>query len=151
MDLEKYKSNHKTSYLAESFERLQKEEEEIQTMLKTDPSMVELAKKELAGIEVQKDTLKNQMENVLKETEKEDAFPNELVLEVRAGVGGDEAALFARKLADMYKAYAQKQGWSFIPVDESSTSIGGYKEASFEINGKGAYKTLPFETRGHPH
>ena len=50
MDLEKYKSNHKTSYLAESFERLQKEEEEIQTMLKTDPSMVELAKKELAGI-----------------------------------------------------------------------------------------------------
>lgn len=149
MDLEKYKSNHRTAYLAESLERLQKEEEEIKAMLKTDSSMAELAKKELADLEVQKSTLKVQMEEVLREAEEEDTFPNELVLEVRAGVGGDEAALFARKLADMYKAYAQRQGWAFILMYESSTSIGGYKEASFEISGKNAYKALRFETGVH--
>ena len=149
MDIEKYKSNHKTAYLAEGLERLLKEEEEIRTMLKTDSSMAELVAKELAEIDVQKNTLKEQMEEIIKEAEAEDTFPNELVLEVRAGVGGDEAALFARKLADMYKAYSQKRGWSFLPVDESSTSIGGYKEASFEINGRDAYKTLRFETGVH--
>jgi peptide chain release factor 1 len=49
----------------------------------------------------------------------------------------------------MYKGYAAKKGWSFVPVDESATSIGGYKEASFEIDGKEAYKTLRFETGVH--
>src|SRR3989344_4036015 len=149
MDIEKYKANHKTAYLAEGLERLLKEEEEIKTMLKTDSSIGELATKELAEIEAQKNTLKEQIEGIIKEAEVEDTFPSELVLEVRAGVGGDEAALFARKLADMYKAYSQKRGWSFLPVDESSTSIGGYKEASFEINGRDAYKTLRFETGVH--
>ncbi|MDO8594016.1 MAG: PCRF domain-containing protein [bacterium] len=149
MDLDKYKNNHKTAYLAESFERLLKEEEELRVMLAADPGMAELAKKELSDLEAQKDTLKNQMEGLLKEGEEEDKFPNELVLEVRAGVGGDEAALFAHKLADMYKAYAQKTGWSFTTVDESTTSIGGYKEASFEIGGKDSYKTLRFETGVH--
>ena len=71
------------------------------------------------------------------------------MLEVRAGVGVEEAALFALILADMYKGYAAEKGWSFIPVDESATSIGGYKEVSFEIDGKGAYKALRFETGVH--
>ena len=149
MDLQKYKANHKTAYLAESLERLLKEEEELKTMLATDPSMEELAKKELIELEVQKNTLKDQMENLLKEAAEESTFPNELVLEVRAGVGGEEAALFARKLAEMYKGYAAKKGWGFVPMDESETSIGGYKEASFEITGKGCYKTLRFETGVH--
>lgn len=149
MDISKYKGNPKTAYLAESFERLLKEEEEIKTLLKTDASMAELAKKELADIAVRKKTLADQMEGVLEEAKEKDAFSSELVLEVRAGVGGDEAALFARKLADMYKSYSQKRGWSFIPVNESSTSIGGYKEASFEISGKDAYRTLRFETGVH--
>ncbi len=149
MNLDKYKQNHKTAYLAESLERILKEEEELKVMLASDPSMAELAKKELADLGAQREMLENQIEGLLKEDAEEEAFPNELVLEIRAGVGGDEAALFARKLADMYKAFSQKQGWSFIVMDESATSIGGYKEASFEINGKGAYKTLRFETGVH--
>lgn len=149
MELDTYKSNRKTAYLAESLERLLKEEEELKLMLAEDPGVAELAKKELADLEAQKRTLQEQMDGLLKEEAEEKAFPNELVLEVRAGVGGEEAALFARKLADMYKAYAQKTGWSFVTMDESTTSIGGYKEASFEINGKGAYKTLRFETGVH--
>jgi len=149
MELEKYKQNHKTAYLAESLERLLKEEQDIRGMLQGDPSMEELAKKELGDIELQKAALKEQVDSLLKEEAEEETFPSDLVLEVRAGVGGEEAALFARKLADMYKGYAARKGWSFIPVDESTTSIGGYKEASFEINGKGSYKILRFETGVH--
>lgn len=149
MDITKYKGNPKTAYLAESYEHLQKEEDELVVMQKNDPSMSELATKELALIGVQKKALEDQMNELLKEAEEEDTFPNDLVLEVRAGVGGDEAALFARKLADMYRAYAQKKNWLFIPVDESATTIGGYKEASFEITGKGVYKALRFETGVH--
>ncbi len=149
MDLDTYKQNPKTAYLAESVERLLKEEEEVKAMLASDPSVAELVKKELADIVAQKSALQAQMEGLLKENEEAEAFPDELVLEVRAGVGGEEAALFARKLAEMYKGYAAKSGWSFVGVDESSTSIGGYKEASFEISGKGAYRTLRFETGVH--
>ena len=149
MDLQKYKSNQKTAYLAESLERLLQEEEEIEAMRKADPTLSELAKKELADLAAQKKALHAQMEGLLKEDEEEEAFPNELVLEVRAGVGGNEAALFARKIADMYRAYTQRQGWTFLTLDESSTSIGGYKEASFEITGKDAYKALRFETGVH--
>lgn len=148
MDIDKYRSNPRTAYLSESLERLLKEEEEIKTVLAADPSMGELAKKELADLELQKTALKEQLDGLLKE-ETDTDFPNELVLEVRAGVGGEEAALFARKLSDMYRRYAEKQGWSFLVLDESATSIGGYKEASFEINGKGAYQTLRFETGVH--
>lgn len=149
MDLEKYKSNHKTAYLAESLERLIKEEEDIQTMLQRDPSLGDLAKKELSELEARKNALQIQMNSILEDAEAENMFPDELVLEVRAGVGGEEAALFARKLADMYRAYAQKKGWAFVVVDESPTPIGGYKEATFEINGRGVYKTLQFETGVH--
>ena len=149
MDLEKYKANHKTAYLAESYERLLKEEQDIRGVLASDPSMNELAEKDLAILEEQKATLRNQMDSLLKEEADEEAYPNELVLEVRAGVGGEEAALFAKKLADMYRGYAAKQGWSFVVVDESPTSIGGYKEESFEIAGMGCYKRLRFETGVH--
>ena len=148
-ELATYKANHKTAYLAESFERVIKEEQEVNAMLESDPSMSELARKELSELGAQKETLRKQMDALLKEEAEEETFPNELVLEVRAGVGGEEAALFAHKLADMYKGYATAKGWSFTPVDASETSIGGYKEASFEINGKGAYKTLRFETGVH--
>jgi peptide chain release factor 1 len=149
MELEKYKQSHKTAYLAESLGRLLKEEQDIRSVLASDPSMNELAKKDLAHIEEQKTALKNQMDGILKEEKEEEAYPNELVLEVRAGVGGEEAALFAKKLADMYRGYAAKRNWSFVAVDESPTAIGGYKEAAFEIAGPGCYKTLRFETGVH--
>jgi peptide chain release factor 1 len=68
---------------------------------------------------------------------------------VRAGTGGDEAALFARELAEMYKAYCAKMGWSFSVIDESETPLGGYKEAAFEIRGRDVYKKLRFETGVH--
>lgn len=149
MDIEKYKSNPKTAYLAETFERLQKEEEETKAMAGVDPEMQKLAEDELKNILIQKEELQKQMEEIVKVEEKEEEFPNEIILEVRAGAGGEEAALFAKKLADMYIAYAKLQGWNVSSVDESLSSLGGYKEASFEIRGMDVYKKLRYETGVH--
>ena len=88
-DLEKYKSNPRTAYLAETFSRLEKEEEEIKTIVKDDQSMEALSKEELANIATQKAALIKQMEEVVKEEEVEEEFPNEIILEVRAGTGGE--------------------------------------------------------------
>lgn len=149
MDLDAYKKNSKTAYLAESYARVAKEEEELRAVSAGDPSLIEMAKAELATFAEQKEALHAQMKALLAEEKEEEAFSNELVLEVRAGVGGEEAALFARKLAEMYRKFAERHGWSFIVLDESATSLGGYKEASFEISGKGCYKILRFETGVH--
>jgi peptide chain release factor 1 len=149
MDLDKYLQNNKTSYLAESYKRLEKEELSTKEMIDSDPSLVDLAHGELEEIKIQKEALLKQMEEILKEDEKEEEFPNEIILEVRAGAGGEEASLFAEELAHMYTRYAEYQGWKVTVVDESRSAVGGYKEASFEIRGKDVYKSLRFETGVH--
>jgi peptide chain release factor 1 len=89
------------------------------------------------------------MKEIVEQEEKEEEFPNEVILEVRAGAGGEEASLFAEELAKMYTTYAKNQGWGVAVIDESLSSTGGYKEASFEIRGRGVYKALRFETGVH--
>jgi len=148
-NIEKYKSNPKTAYLAETFSHLLKEEEEIKTMLESDPSMKALSEEELGRIAEQKEALIKQMEDILKVEEKEEGFPNEVILEVRAGAGGEEAALFAQELAEMYTKYATLQNWSAQNLGTSESSLGGYKEASFEIKGRGVFEKLRFETGVH--
>ena len=71
------------------------------------------------------------------------------ILEVRAGTGGDEAALFAAVLFEMYQRYAQKQGWRFEVLDSNENGIGGYKEASAKITGKDVFAKLKFESGAH--
>src|SRR3989344_1285823 len=149
MDLEKHLKNNKTSYLAESYKKLLQNEEETKKMIDGDPTLVDLAHSELEEIRIQKEVLWKQMEEILKEDEKIEEFPNEIILEVRAGAGGEEASLFAEELAHMYGRFAENQSWSVYPVDESRSSVGGYKEASFEIRGKDVYKKLRFETGVH--
>ena len=118
-------------------------------MLESDPSMKTLSEEELQKIAEQKETLIKQMEDILKVEEKEEEFPNEVILEVRAGAGGEEAALFAQELAEMYSKYATLQGWSVQNLGISESSLGGYKEASFEIKGRGVFEKLRFETGVH--
>jgi peptide chain release factor 1 len=72
-----------------------------------------------------------------------------LIMEVRAGTGGDEAALFARNLYEMYRRYAEIRGWKFEPLEFVPTELGGFKEASFSIHGEGAFRHLQFESGGH--
>ncbi len=148
MDTSRFKESPKTAYLYKSYEDLLKQEADISILL-NDPDLGNMAKEELAKIELQKKELVFQMEEILKIEEKEDEFPNEIILEVRAGVGGDEASLFAKELAMMYIKYCQSKGFSTSVVDESFSSTGGYKEASFEIKGKDIYKLLRFETGVH--
>ncbi|MEX1027142.1 MAG: PCRF domain-containing protein [Candidatus Paceibacterota bacterium] len=149
MDLTPYKDNYKTSYLASTYEQLEKEEQELLQMSRADESMKELAVDELASLREQKDHVKQQMDEILAADRKEEVFPNELILEVRAGAGGDEAALFARELAEMYQGYAVTRGWKVSVIDISENYLGGYKEASFEVSGKGCFEELRFETGVH--
>ncbi len=111
--------------------------------------MQELALDELKNLSAQKEAVLKQMDDILTAEKEEDEFPNEIILEVRAGAGGDEASLFARELAEMYEKYAERRGWSFKKIDESQNALGGYKEASFEVRGQDVYKDLRFETGVH--
>ena len=148
-DLEELKKNHKTSYLAGEYERLLGEEKKVNKMVEEDESMRELAEEEIQNIKFQKDGIERQLEEMLKKEKEEEEFPNEIVLEVRAGAGGDEASLFAWELARMYERYAETKKWNWKTLNESENDVGGYKEASFEIRGKDVYKILRYETGVH--
>ncbi|WKZ26513.1 MAG: PCRF domain-containing protein [Candidatus Paceibacterota bacterium] len=148
-DLEKFRNNPKTSFLFSVFEKLGKESSEVREMLEKDPGLKELSEEELSSLENQRLEILQQMTNLLKEEESEEKFPNEIILEVRAGAGGEEAALFAKRLAEMYEEYSVRQNWSFRNIDESRSTLGGYKEASFEIKGRGVFEKLRFETGVH--
>ena len=147
-DLTPYKENRKTAFLAQEYERLLSEYRDVEAMAK-DPTMLELAKKEQAELSVQLDNLAEQMKSITASDKEEEEFPNNLVLEIRAGAGGEEAALFAVELASLYRRFAELEGWAFKVVDESKTDLDGYKEAIFEIHGKDAYRKLRFETGVH--
>lgn len=150
VDLKKYKENRKTGHLASVYEDLDKQEKELQGMILNDPSLRDLAEVDIKGIQSEKEILMSQMRNILESDDQtEERYPNEMILEVRAGTGGEEAALFAEKLSDMYHKYASLMNWQFSVVSESRSALGGYKEASFEIKGKNAYKNLRFETGVH--
>jgi peptide chain release factor 1 len=147
MDLAKFKENPKTAYLAAEYERIEAEEKEVKELASGD--LGALAVDDLERLLEQKSAIIAQMEKILEREKEEEEFPNEVVLEVRAGVGGEEAALFAEELAHMYQAYADAQGWSSRVLSESKSDLGGYKEASFEIKGLGVYKRLRYETGVH--
>lgn len=146
--IEELKKDFKTSFLAQEYERLLLKEKELREMIE-DPDLKEMAEAEIDLIEKQKEGVEEQVVNIEKTSEEEERFPNEIVLEVRAGAGGDEASLFARLLAEMYEKYAEMKGWSFKNLEESSTDVGGYKSASFEIRGQDVYKELRYETGVH--
>lgn len=149
LDLEQLKKDHKTNYFALEYERLLSEEKKVNEMIKEDESLRDLANEELQNIISQKEIIEKQLEEIIKKDNEEEEFPNEIILEVRAGAGGDEASLFAWELARMYERFAEKQKWSWKVLNESLSSADGYKEASFEIKGKDCYKLLQYETGVH--
>ena len=72
-----------------------------------------------------------------------------LIVEIRAGTGGDEAALFARDLYEMYRRFAEQMSWKFEILDLEATELGGFREVSFSVAGEGAFRHLQFESGGH--
>lgn len=149
LDLEQLKKENRTNYLAFEYERLLDEEEKIKQMIESDNSLKDLADEELQNIKFQKESIERQVEEINKNQLEEEEFPNEMILEVRAGAGGDEASLFAWELAHMYERFSENKKWGWKKIDESINDVGGYKEASFEIKGKDSYKLLRFETGVH--
>ncbi len=146
---EELKKDYKTSFLIENLERIEASELSVKELLDSDPSLKELADNDLENLRIEKEGVIKQIEAILAREIEEEEFPNEIVLEVRAGAGGDEASLFALQLAEMYEKYASKLGWSWTKNYESMNDTGGYKEASFELHGKDVYKKLRYETGVH--
>ena len=72
-----------------------------------------------------------------------------LIVEIRAGTGGDEAALFARDLFEMYRRFAEQMDWKFEILDLEPTELAGFREVSFSVSGEGAFRHLQFESGGH--
>jgi peptide chain release factor 1 len=139
IDLDALKKNHKTQFLAEQYEGLLKQEEETNALAETDESMKEMAQEELHAIAVQKKALEDQFAAIEESEKEEEEFPNEIILEARAGAGGDEAFLFAQQLVDMYCRFAELRGWQWKMVDDLTV----------EIKGKDVYRLLRFETGVH--
>lgn len=149
LDLEELKKDHKTSYLAGLLERLIEQEKEVEDMLAGDESLKEMAEGELKDLRTQKEATEKQLQDILDKEKEEDEFPNEIVLEVRAGAGGDEAALFAWELAHMYERFAEMKNWQWKVNYESKNDLGGFKEASFEVKGQDVYRFMRYETGVH--
>jgi len=147
-ELEKFKNNPKTVYLANYYAELASKLVEAQT-LATDPAMVDLALEEISGLEKQLADLAQQMIEIVAKDKEEAEAPKGIIIEIRAGAGGDEASLFAFEMSEMYQIYASKHGWTFTLLDESKNELGGYKDVSFEVMGKGAYDDFHFETGVH--
>ncbi|MHB8651700.1 MAG: PCRF domain-containing protein [Minisyncoccota bacterium] len=147
--LDEYRKNPRTSFLTQEYDRLTREEEHILRLIEEDPAMRELAEGDLKNLAQQKAGLLTEIKQVHEVQKEEEEFPRRVVLEVRAGAGGEEAAFFARNLAEMYEKFAILKGWKFFKLDESLSELDGYKEASFEIEGQDAYRLLQYETGVH--
>ncbi len=144
-----FKENHKTQFLASQFDGFLKQREESEEMAKNDPEMSELAEEDIKNINTQLETLYVQMEEIIEKNKEEEVKPYGIILEVRAGAGGDEAALFAEELAQTYIKFAEKNNWPYSIDNESRAPSGGYKEASFGILHPAVYDVLRYETGVH--
>ncbi len=147
-DIDTFRKDQRTQFLASHYDSLEARSAEL-TELLADPAMKEMAEEEAAELTRQKEELFAEMARILEAGREEEERPYGVVLEVRAGAGGEEAALFAEELAQMYCTYALAQRWSVSTASESRASQGGYKEATFEIIGPGAYDALRYETGVH--
>ena len=114
---------------------------------KTDPDMRTLAAGEKPELEARRDALEQKLRHAL--LPKDAMDERNVILEIRAGTGGDEASLFAGNLFRMYERYAAKQGWKVEVISASEGTIGGYKEIIAEIKGRGAFAKLKFESGVH--
>ncbi len=112
-----------------------------------DDELRELAEMDLAALEPQLETLEIELRALLVPSDPRDK--RNVIMEVRAGAGGDEAALFAAELFRMYSRYAEKRRWKTEVLSQNEIGIGGLKEISFMIKGNGAYSRLKFESGVH--
>jgi len=128
---------------------MENELNEAKSMLSdnTDDELEVLIKSEINDLSIRLPILKNELQRLL--LPKDEADEKNAILEVRAGTGGDEAALFASSLFSMYQKYSITKGWRFEILEVSETAIGGYKEAIASITGRSVFAKLKFESGVH--
>lgn len=128
------------------YKNVQKELEEAKEML-NDKELKELAEEEMLAAKEKLPVLEEELKMLLIPKDPDDE--KNVICEIRAGAGGDEAALFAGTLFRMYTMYAERKHWKIDILNENATELGGYKEISFMVTGKGAYSRLKFESGVH--
>jgi len=114
---------------------------------RNDPDLQTLAREELDELAEQRATLEAKLMDILRPKDPNDE--RDVIVEIRAGTGGDEAGLFAAELFRMYTRYAESRRWKIEVLNTNETGIGGLKEVVFEVTGKGAYSRLKFESGVH--
>ncbi len=139
LDNQKLKENYKTEFLAHQYEKLLSERSDVEKMITENPDMSEMATEELSIIQMQLTGIEDQVAEIEKAEKVEEEFPNEVIVELRAGAGGDEASLFSYELSQMYQRYAQKKKWAVKMLDDDL----------FEMRGQDVYKLMRFETGVH--
>ncbi len=133
----------------QEFQKLVKDVDQAETLLaaEKDSEMRIYAEEELAGLRGRYELLKTRIEDMLLVDPAEDF--SSLIVEIRAGTGGDEAALFAGDLYEMYTRYAREKGWSAECIEFSAGEAGGFKEIVFGISGDEVFQHLRYESGGH--
>lgn len=148
---QKLKEHARVKPLVDGFrawQKLAKDLSETREMLDGgDPEMSELAREELPRLETATDQAVEQLKDLFA-TQDPDS-ESDVIMEITAGVGGDEAALFAADLFRMYGRFAERRGWKTELLEGLDGNAGGYKRISFTIEGQGVYKRLRFESGGH--
>jgi peptide chain release factor 1 len=137
--------------LAQKYRRFKELNEEIaearEMVAGDDSDMRELADAELPGLIEQREAIWSELLDMT--IGGADANRTRCIMEIRAGTGGDEAALFARDLYEMYKYHAEQKRWKIEVLDHSGTELGGFKELSLAFEGDGVYRELQYESGGH--
>ena len=135
--------------IVDKYRRLQATDRELAglTDLLSDPECRDLARAEYDGVKAQRESLEEELKLLL--IPKDPMDDKSVILEIRAGVGGEEAALFAASLYRMYAMHSEKQGWRIELASLSETELGGIKEISFLVEGEGAFARLKHESGVH--
>jgi peptide chain release factor 1 len=118
-----------------------------QLLREDDPELAAMAREELDRLRDERETVLMRLRTLL--TPKDPNDDKNVIVEIRAGAGGDEAGLFAAELLRMYTRYAERQGWKTDLISVNETGVGGIKEAILEVRGRGAYSHLRFESGVH--
>lgn len=134
-----FKKNFATAYLAEEYERIDKNAREAKEAAGGDPELMAMAEEEAVAAEARKTEILAEIKRILDKEKEEEERPRAIVLEFRAGAGGDEATLFAKELKDMYLKYAEAKGWAVRVIDD----------LTLEIASSDAYDALRYETGVH--
>lgn len=132
----------------QSHQRLVEEIEEHRSLLDgDDKDLADLARSELPELEQKAQQEADELLDMLLAGQGDDS--RDCIVEIRAGTGGDEAALFVRDLVGVYQRFAARRGWSFQPLDSTPSEKGGFKEVFFQLKGTNVFHEMQFESGGH--